>query len=100
MALDRPLTRQEEAFMEQELLKLAQELQSAVAKIADQIDPEHQDMVERLRGAADRTLENIEAAIEVDADLENLLEWLKESDLGNFGTDARGGGPRTPEDAN
>jgi hypothetical protein len=66
LALDRPLTREEEAFLEQELLKLAQELQSVVAKIADQTDPEHQEMVERLRSAAGRTLENIEAAIAIE----------------------------------
>jgi hypothetical protein len=67
LALDRPLTREEELFLQEELLKLARELQSEVGKIADQTGPEHQEMVERLRGAAGRTLENIEAAIAMDS---------------------------------
>ena len=63
MALERPLTDEEMAFMEQEVLKLAKALQAEVARITADIEPGHEDLVDRLRGAASRTVENIDAAI-------------------------------------
>jgi hypothetical protein len=68
MLLDRPLTPEESAFLEQEVLKLAKELEAKVTSISEQIDdPEHQYLVDKLRGAAGRTVASIEAAIAVDA---------------------------------
>jgi hypothetical protein len=63
MALERPLTDEETAFLEQEVLKLAKALQAEVARITADIEPGHEDLVERLRNAAGRTVENIDAAI-------------------------------------
>jgi hypothetical protein len=68
MNADRPLTPEELAFLEEELLKLARELQSAVSTIVQECAPEHHHLVDRLQRAADSTVANIEAAIAVPFD--------------------------------
>lgn len=65
LALDRPLTPSEMAIVEDELLKLAQELQREVARITADLGDEHNDEVEQLREAAARALKSIEDAIAV-----------------------------------
>lgn len=64
LALDRPLTPAEIAAVEDELLRLAQELQKEIAVITEELGPENPE-VERLQRAAAETLANIEAAIAV-----------------------------------
>jgi hypothetical protein len=59
-------TPEEMAFIEQEALKLARQLEEAVAEITADIGPEHQDLVRKLRGSARRTVTSIEAAIALD----------------------------------
>ena len=63
LAADRKLTDEETAFLEQEVLKLAKQLQSMVTEITAEVGPEDQDLVDQLRGAAGRTVANIEEAI-------------------------------------
>ena len=63
MALERPLTAEETGFLEQEVLKLAKQLQAHVKRITADIDPAHDDLVDRLRSAANRTVRSIDAAI-------------------------------------
>ena len=65
LSADRKLTAEETAFLEQEVLKLAKQLQSMVADITADTGPEHQDLVDQLRSAAVRTVTNIEAAIAI-----------------------------------
>ncbi len=73
LSLDRELTDEETAFMERELLKLARELEAAVASITEEAsndeegDPEKEAALAQLRNAAGRTVASIEAAIAVDA---------------------------------
>jgi hypothetical protein len=69
MNANRPLTAAELAFMEEEVLKLAKELQAEVAQITATVDPEHRFLADRLRCAAARTVENIEKAIAVPMDI-------------------------------
>jgi ElaB/YqjD/DUF883 family membrane-anchored ribosome-binding protein len=65
LALKRPLTAAEIAIVEDELLKLAQELQKEVDRITADLGDEHNDEAERLKAAAAQTLKNIEEAIAV-----------------------------------
>lgn len=65
LALKRPLTASEIAIVEDELLKLAQELQKEVDRITADLGDEHNDEAERLKEAAAQTLKNIEDAIAV-----------------------------------
>ncbi len=66
LALDRPLTPREMAAVEDELLRLAQQLQKEVARIVEEVGPDSPE-VERLQRAAAETLRNIEEAIAVPA---------------------------------
>ena len=66
LALDRALTDEEAAFMEQELLKTARELQAMAEAITAEIPPEHQHIAEHLRNATRRTVQSIEAAVELE----------------------------------
>lgn len=65
LALKRPLTAAEIAIVEDELLKLAQELQKEVDRITADLGAEHNDEAERLKAAAAQALKNIEDAIAV-----------------------------------
>ena len=58
----RPLTPAEMAFMEEEVLKLAKELEAEVAQLTASVAPEHRFLADRLRKAAASTVENIEKA--------------------------------------
>ncbi len=69
MNANRPLTAAELAFMEEEVLRLAKELQAEVAQITATVDPEHRSLVDQLQSAAARTVENIEKAIAVPMDM-------------------------------
>ena len=64
LALDRPLTPRELAAVEDELLRLAQELQKEITRIAEEVGPDAPE-VERLQRAAADTLRNIEEAIAI-----------------------------------
>ena len=63
MNLDRPLTDEEMAFMEQEVLKLARQLKTEVANITSDLDPSDP-VVARLREGPTSVERSIEAAIE------------------------------------
>ena len=63
LALERALTPEETAFLEQEVLKLAREFEAHVARVTAEIEPGHDDLVDRLRSAASRTVRSIDAAI-------------------------------------
>lgn len=65
LALKRPLTASEIAIVEDELLKLAQELQKEVDRITADLGDEHNDEAEHLREAAAQALKNIEDAIAI-----------------------------------
>jgi len=64
LALNRPLTSAEMAAVEDELLRLARELQKEVARISEELGEDHPE-VERLQHAAQQTLASIEAAIAI-----------------------------------
>jgi ElaB/YqjD/DUF883 family membrane-anchored ribosome-binding protein len=65
LALKRPLTASEIAIVEDELLRLAQELQKEVDRITADLGDEHNDEAEQLKEAAAQALKNIEDAIAI-----------------------------------
>jgi hypothetical protein len=65
LKLERPLTDEEAAFMEDELLKLTRELHTEVMKICEKVEPQSAFLANKLKQAAVRTLENVEAAVAV-----------------------------------
>lgn len=62
MTVDRPLTVEEMAFMEEELLKVAKAFQSEIEKICAGVSEQDPVAAEELRGSANRLVQNIEAA--------------------------------------
>jgi hypothetical protein len=62
MKLDRPMTLEEQAFFEEELLKKAREAHAAIMAICAGVSGEHSMLADKLRGSATRMLENVEAA--------------------------------------
>jgi hypothetical protein len=63
MNLDRPMTLEEQAFFEEELLKKAREAHAAIMAICAGVGAEHRAAADKLRGSARRMLENVEAAV-------------------------------------
>lgn len=63
MNLDRPMTIEEQAFFEEELLKKTREAHAAIMEICTGVSEEHRALAEKLRGSATRMLENVEAAV-------------------------------------
>lgn len=68
LKLKRPLTDEEAAFLEQEVLNVARELQGHIDTIAARMDPEDPDAT-RLKAAAPNIVRNIEKALSVDAEI-------------------------------
>jgi hypothetical protein len=64
LKLKRPLTDEEAAYIEEQVLLLAKELQAEVAKITKHLDPSDPD-VAKLRAAPAKIIGGIEAAINV-----------------------------------
>jgi hypothetical protein len=65
LKLKRPLTIEEAAFMEEELLKLTRELHKEVMTICEKVEPQSAFLANKLKQAAVRTLENVEAAVAI-----------------------------------
>jgi hypothetical protein len=62
LALDRPLTDEEFAFLEQKLLETVREFHALVEEMLPQVAPQEPFLAERLRNAADSILANVEEA--------------------------------------
>lgn len=80
MKLERPLTDDEAAFMEEEVLKLAKALTDEVANLTRDLDPDDP-VVAKLRESPRTIIENIEAAIELreedDSHERTRIRWLE-----------------------
>lgn len=63
MNLDRPMTPEEQAFFEEELLKKTREAHAAIMEICAGVSGEHRALADKLLGSATRMLENVEAAV-------------------------------------